>query len=291
MRHLCDKPYILLFKRSTLIFLVLLVALGGCSVLYSYNNIDRYIRWSLDDYIEWSDKQDQDLRERLHAQLQWHRVEQLPGYREWLQARLTEIDGEASFAQWRIAADQLEIFWRETMMHATSDICVQLSQLSDEQVRDLLLAMHEKQQDLAEKFTDESVVGANDRRKSKMEKIIKYWLGSVNKKQSDVIAVWAHAQPDTRQQRLDGRQRWINAFAQALTQRHNAEVFVPKIQQLFVTPRENWGEEYHAIWQRRTDANIELFVALHNLNSPEQRRVERERIEHWLKIIDSLAAD
>lgn len=292
MPHFCDIPYISFLRRFALTLLTLLsLALAGCSVLYSYNTIDRYIRWSLDDYIDWSDQQDRQLRERLHAQLQWHRVTQLPGYREWLEARLIEINGNVSVAQWRIAADQLQVFWREALIHTTDDICAQLSQLSDEQVQDLLVAMHEKQKDLAEKFADETAAEANERRRNKMEKMIRYWIGSLNKTQSDLIATWAHSLPDTRQQRLEGRQRWINAFAQALTQRHNSAVFAPKIQQLFASPQDNWGEEYRAIWQRRVDANIELFAALHNQNSAEQRQFERERIEHWLKIIDNLVVD
>ena len=286
-----DNPYIV-FQRFSLIFTVLLsLLLSGCAVLYSYSTIDRYIRWTLDDYIDWNDTQDQEFRERLNAQLQWHRVSQLPGYREWLKARLIEVDSDVTAAQWRIAADQLQVFWRDAMTHSARDIGAQLSQLSDEQVSDLLVAIHEKQKDLTEKFADESAEKANERRRSKMEKAVKYWIGSTDKKQSELIRRWAHSLPDTRQQRLDGRQRWINAFAQALRHRHNPEVFTPKILQLFSNPQANWGEQYHAIWQRRVDANIELFTALHNMSSAEQRKVERERIEHWLKVIDDLATD
>lgn len=295
MRRFCASPNIAKRQlshnpRLALIFMLLL-ALGGCSILYSYNNIDRYIRWSLDDYIHWSDEQDHTLRERLHAQLQWHRVAQLPAYREWLQARLSEVEGEVSVAQWRVAGDQLQNFWRDVMMHATGDISAQLSQLSDKQVHDLLAEMNEKQKELAEKFANETAAEVSERRREKMEKSIKYWIGSVDKKQSDLIKTWAQASPDTRQQRLDSRQRWTDAFAEALSHRHEADIFVPKIQQLFATPQENWGEEYRAIWQSKTEANIELFVNVHNINSAKQRQVERERIEQWLKIIDDLAAE
>src|SRR4051812_29544299 len=101
--------------RAIVIFLA--CSLVGCSLLYSYRNIERYIRWSLDDYIAWDSTQETQLRSRLAAQLAWHQKTQLPRYRDWLVAIDRTVDNDIDATQLTQAADQLEAFWQDTAAH------------------------------------------------------------------------------------------------------------------------------------------------------------------------------
>ena len=52
----------------------------GCGVKLAYNNLDRFIRWSMDDYMDLDAKQDAFFKAELASMLYWHRTTQLPTY-------------------------------------------------------------------------------------------------------------------------------------------------------------------------------------------------------------------
>lgn len=274
------------------IVLCLACILTGCSLLYSYRNIDRYIRWSLDDYIAWDSSQEDRLRTRLGARLAWHQETQLPRYREWLETiDRTLVNGNAvDVGQLAQAADQLQSFWQDAMAHAREDIGAQLASLSDQQVRDLIDVMRDKQADLQTEYEDMTPAELIKKRNREMKKRVKYWLGKLDDEQIALIYAWAQHLPDGRPRWLDNRARWIDAFAQALQHRHEPGLFAADIQRLFVTPQEHWSAEYRELAQHNLEATLQLFAELHNSRTQKQREVERERIAQWLGHLDQLAA-
>lgn len=279
-------------RRWAVRALVLLLAcsLAGCALLYSYRNIDRYIRWSLDDYVAWNPAQEHALRARLGAQLEWHRATQLPRYREWLEATDRLLDDDVDAAQLTAAADRLESFWQDVAAHAQADIAAQLAALSDAQVDDLIDVMHEKQAELQGEYDDMTPATLVKQRKRDMTRVLRYWLGPLEAGQLAAIEAWAHALPDGRAPWLDNRARWTNTFAQALRQRHEPEPFAAAIGRLFVTPRASWTAEVRELALRNRAATLQLLADVHNARTPRQRDAERRRVAQWLDRIDQLAA-
>jgi len=277
--------------RSIAVFLAMLLvcSLTGCSLLYSYSNIDRYIRWSLNDYIAWDSAQESLLRTRLAAQLEWHQKTQLPRYRDWLVTIDRTLDNNIDATQLAQAADQLQAFWQDTAAHLQSDICALLASLSDNQVRDLLAVMHEKQADLKNEYDDMTPADLIKKRKREMTKTIKYWLGTLDDNQIALIDAWAQHLPDGRAHWLNSRERWTDAFAQALQHRHEPELFAEEIHRLFVTPQENWDAEFRELSQHNRESALQLLAELHNSRTQRQRDAERKRIAQWLANLDQLA--
>lgn len=271
------------------IALLLLCSLSGCSLFYSYRNIDRYIRWSLDDYIEWDSTQADQLRTRLAAQLAWHQQTQLPRYREWLETIDRDHDHDIDVTQLAQAADRLQSFWQDAMAHAQADIGAQLASLSDRQVLALLAVMREKHADLKAEYDDMTPAELIKQRKREMTKTVKYWLGAIDDKQIVLIDAWAQRLPDGRSHWLDNRARWTDAFAQALARRHQPELFAADIQRLFVTPKESWTAEYRALSQQNLESTLQLLTELHNLRTQKQRETEHKRIAQWLEHLEQLA--
>lgn len=273
------------------IVVLLACSLAGCSLFYSYRNIDRYIRWSLDDYIAWDSTQESQLRTRLVVQLEWHKKTQLPRYRDWLETIDRTLDNDIDATQLAEAADQLQLFWQETAAHLQADIAAQLASLSDAQVRDLIAVMREKQADLKGEYDDMTLAELVKKRKREMTKTIKYWLGALDENQIALIGAWARNLPDGRSQWLNNRERWTDAFAQALQHRHEPELFAAEIHLLFVTPEESWGAEFRESSQQNRESTLQLLAALHNSRTQQQREVERKRTAQWLGYLDKLAAN
>jgi hypothetical protein len=269
----------------------LLFSLAGCSLLYSYGNIDRYIRWSLGDYIGWDGTQDAQLRARLAVQLEWHQKTQLPRYRDWLESIDRMLDDDVDAVELGAAADQLQSFWQDVAAHAADDIRAQLASLSDSQVNDLLDALREKQADLKSEYDDMTQASLEKKRKREMTKAIKYWLGTVDKHQAALIDAWARQLPESRSLWLDNRERWTREFAQALQHRHERDVFAAKIHRLFVTPEENWSAELRELARKNRESTLGLIAGLHNSSTQRQRDAEHKRVAQWLGNLDRLAMD
>lgn len=279
--------------RSVVRAIVLLLAcsMAGCSLLYSYRNIDRYIRWSLDDYIAWDGTQEHRLRTRLAAQLEWHRETQLPRYRSWLETLGRALEGDVDVAQLANWADQLQSFWQETAARLQPDIAAQLASLSDEQVRDLIAVLREQQADMKTEYDDMTWAELVKKRKRDMTKTMKYWLGALNESQVASISAWARNLPDNRTAWLNNRARWIDTLAQALKNRHQPESFPAQIHLLFVAPEENWDAQLRESTQRNREATLHLLAELHDAATQRQRDAERKRIAQWLGHLDQLAAN
>lgn len=275
--------------RTIAVFL--LCSLAGCSLLYSYSNIDRFIRWSLDDYISWDSAQDNQLRTRLAAQFEWHQKTQLPRYRDWLESIDRMLDDDVDVVKLGAAADQLQAFWQDMAAHSADDIRAQLASLSDNQVSDLIDNLQEKQADLKNEYDDMTPAALVKKRKREMTKTIKYWLGTVDKHQTELIDAWAQKLPDSRSHWLDNRERWSRELAQALRHRHETDVFAAKIHLLFVTPEESWSAELRELTQKNRESALRLIADLHNSSTQRQRDAEHKRVAQWLGNLDQLARD
>lgn len=274
---------------TLVVFLACIVT--GCSLLYSYRNIDRYIRWSLDDYVSWSSVQDIELRTRLASQLEWSQKTQLPRYREWLETLGRTLENnEINAAQLAQAADQLQSFWQETITRVHPDIEAQLTSLSDDQVRDLMAVIREKQTDLKDEYDKLTPAELIKKRKRGMTKAIKYWLGSLDKKQISLIDVWAQSSLDGYSPWLNSRERWNDAFEKALQNRHDSELFSADIHRLFVAPQHFWSDKYRELARKNRESILQLAVEMHSSRTQKQRKAERKRIAQWLGYLDRLAS-
>lgn len=280
-------------QRSGVFALVVLLicSLAGCSLLYSYRNIDRYIRWSLDDYIAWDTAQEAQLRTRLDSQFSWHQKTQLPRYRDWLETIDRTLDDDTDPTKLTEHADQLELFGQEMAAHLAADISVQLSSLSDNQVRDLVGVLREKQADLKSEYDDMTLAELVKKRKREMTKTIKYWLGTVGENQMESIDAWARKLPDGRSHWLNNREQWIDAFAEALKNRNEPELFTEKIHLLFVKPEQMWNAEFRELTQRNKESVLQLLADLHNSRTQKQRDAEHKRVAQWLGNLEQLAND
>lgn len=274
--------------RSVLIIVV--VCIGGCAILFSYRNIERWIRWSIDDYVMWTPTQAEDFDQRLHRQLQWHQQTELPRYREWLLAARDAVRTPLDLDTLNSYSEQLPVFWQRSMLHGEEDIAALLAQLSDDQVRDLIAEMHSRQQDIEDEFNDLSPAELIERRERNMSKALRYFFGTLDASQRVEIERWAKSLPDSRVQWLASRRRWTDQFEQGLAQRHQPEIFAEQIHKLFVLPQQSWDPDYREISAHNLTASLQLLVALQHSLSEQQRKKLDQRIEQWLDRLDTLAS-
>lgn len=277
-------------RNRAIILLLLAFSLAGCSVLYSYGNIDRFIRWWIDDYITWDSTQENQLRSRLTAQLEWHQQTQLPLYRAWLETVDRTLENDIDVAQLAAASDQLQSLWQQTAVHLQGDIALQLATLSNDQVRELITVVRDKNADLKSEYDDMTPADLIKKRKRDMKRTIKHWLGPLDERQTSLIDAWARNLTDSRQQWLASRELWADALAEALRHRHEPQLFASRIHLLFATPEATWSPEFRSLSDKNRESTLRLLAELHNSRTPAQHAAEHKRIAHWLDHLDKLAA-
>ena len=89
----------------TLFILVFVVFLSACSSKLAYNNLDWWVYWYLDDYIELKEGQEEKFDDHLQNWLRWHKTTELRRYK----AHLSEI--KATGATYQVARSWAG-FWK-----------------------------------------------------------------------------------------------------------------------------------------------------------------------------------
>ena len=68
--------------RLPIMLLALAVLTSGCGVKLAYNNLDRFARWGVSDYVNMNDEQRAYFDAEIDSIMYWHRTEHLPQYAE-----------------------------------------------------------------------------------------------------------------------------------------------------------------------------------------------------------------
>lgn len=276
--------------RNGVCIAAIAVLLAGCAYVYNYRLAELWLRWYVGDYVQWDRGQEQLFRERLHAQLQWHRSTQLQRYRAWLAQARSDVAGNIDIALLERHGVELREFWSAVMAQLEPDFIHFLSDLSPGQARDLIANFRDEQAERSEELRGKSAAELNRERSHDMIKNIQRWTGRLDAAQKARIEQWAQSLPDSREPWLASRERWIGGLEQALAQRDDADAFARQVQLLFVTPEDLWDPAYRQLLEDNTQLTLKLMVDVHNSLSMRQRGALDRNIEQWMRTLDQLAA-
>ena len=94
----------------TLIAAVLL--LQGCSIKFWYNRLDWVVPWYVDDYVELSGQQEEQLEKLMLLKTEWHRKNELPRYIAWLDSLDKDIRNKQVEQRYDFHRQQLSNFYQ-----------------------------------------------------------------------------------------------------------------------------------------------------------------------------------
>jgi len=130
--------------------LLALVLASGCSVQLAYNNLDRLVRWSMSDYIDFDDSQRAYFDAAIDELWHWHRRDHLPAYAEFLDAVGPRLADGTSEAEMQDLVNQV-IGWAEEIEdRAMPSAAVLLASLSDAQLQALAANLQASNEELVE---------------------------------------------------------------------------------------------------------------------------------------------
>ncbi|MEC9011429.1 MAG: DUF6279 family lipoprotein [SAR324 cluster bacterium] len=175
--------------KKLILSTVLLFLLAGCSttkLVYDYG--EKFVSWQLDSYFDLNDEQEDWVEERMKIHIEWHRMEELPRYKNFLTdiqnsskdgLTMSELDEGYS----RYEAKQRRIFER-----LIPDAALFMEKISREQINNLERKMTEENEEMLTQVENrqERIQKRRDDFLEQMED----WFGEFSRAQLAQINQW-----------------------------------------------------------------------------------------------------
>ena len=277
-------------KNIYLLYFILYFLIAGCNtgkLFYDYG--DEVVSWQLDNYFDLTTQQEEWIEERMRWHLDWHRKQELPGYRDFLiEVQNRAGDGliMSELDEGYARLDQKRIRTLETLLTDTASF---LAGVSPEQINTLEKKMIEENQEMKEDL--ESPEKLFRERKEKFWEQMEEWFGDFSKDQQDRINLlrteWFTGSFDPMAARLERRRKSQLQFLAQLRSSHEKAEFENWLRRSVI----NWAGETDSAKQVRILRNKKRILEVDKILTHEQRIHAVRELDEWIEIIEGIILD
>ena len=287
-------------SRNAQRFLLLLAAflVASCGTLtklaYSnatlaYKSLAPMASWMVYEYVDLDGYQKDWVRDRLNRVMAWHRANELPQYRAFLEHVLAESNEPFTVDEISKAYADLRDHYHRMVEHLLPDAADFFRTLDTEQAAQ----MEKKFEDDNRKFVKESTSGSPDerlkRRADKFNQHLDAWLGRVTPEQKTLVLQRLELIPDFVEDRLADRRYRQHEVMALIRAKPSKQQMIDGLHKLLVDT-ESWRRpEFQKRMRERDQRMFELLAALSKTLTPEQRAHLQGRIRHYLADIGSIS--
>lgn len=265
--------------------------LAGCSTKFTYKNFDWLIYWYLDDYIEFTDKQEAAFDKHLHNWLIWHKSTEMPKYLAHLDEVIADLGSQQmSFERILYHQHKARAHWERIRAHISSDLVDMAMSLNDKQVDEFFIALAEKLEEEQEELADELAKTAS-RQQNNWFKAFKDdasdWIGRLNDEQKQFVKNSYSSFLPSRQLWLDYYKDYQAVLKQAFLGRQNEVVFKAELYELINNPEQYRSEALVDVFEKNAHAKVSMLLTVLTLSSEKQQtKLVKEIGEYRQDVID-----
>jgi len=279
------------FLRPFFIVLLSLFMLSGCSVVRTaYNQLDWVVTHYLSKHFDLDGDQKDELRLMVDRNLYWHRTTQLPLYSAYLREIVAASEEPVTTEQMGDFYNRSLDFWDAFMIQIVPDSQIFLSNLSDEQVEQMIVQLEENNEDMYERYSGRTEEQREENRNKNTIRFVERVFGRLNDEQKDYIRQSLSEMEDSSEDWIDNRRQWQDAFIELVRENPPEAEYRERLTHLYVTPREYDDPEFQAVIERNLQRGLELTAWLINSLTPKQRRNLQKRLNGFAEDFDTLAA-
>jgi len=257
----------------------------------AYNNLDRFVQWSVDDYMELDPQQDAYFRAELKSILYWHRTTQLPIYAKALRQLDADFANGATMEEMTVFGEEADGWWRN-ILEATLPLGSQLLYSASDAQIDQFATQYEK--DVKKYVKPYAKLTADERRERwarDFQDYFEYFAGRLNGGQKDMIRAQSVRFVPDDQSWADYRRRYGAALIALIRERGTYVEFSRAYRDLTFN-RERWyGDEYGAALASNKALYRGLTLALLDSLTVAQRRDLSKNLQDFARDFDELAAE
>lgn len=275
--------------RRGLLVLGAVLFLQGCGIKFWYNRLDWVVPWYVDDYVELTSSQETRLEELMVTKTRWHRSQELPRYIEWLEHLSRDIEQGSVAANYEAHNEQMRDFFRTLLEEVGLEVVAIMTELSDQQVEELLETLADNDAEYLEDYREESEQERIEDRTENIEDSLKEWIGRLTQEQKGMVAQWAMSLKSTTEERMAYRARWQNALATTLENRAD-ESGEAAVKQLFRGFEQYQSEQLKAAYAHNREVNKAYLLELYETLTDKQKKRMLNRLnsykEDFVELLD-----
>jgi hypothetical protein len=263
--------------------------LTGCLFRFVYPRLDTIAVWLVDRELGLSREQERRLAVQLEERLAWHRREQLPLWRDWMQAVRDDVAAQRMTAE-RHQEHRRRLVWlmREGAGGFVDVVAALVASLDDRQIARFLGRYDEATEELREELSGATADERLAERRRQAEERAEKWFGPLTPAQEEFLAAWSGEAIDWNADRLASRERWRAALAETLAARSDAAKLRADVERLLRRPESLRGPAYEKEIERYDSHLRALHLHLLGAATDEQRRHLLGEIDDWLDDLSAL---
>jgi len=278
-----------MFWRSVAGLLLILSLGSGCSVKFAYNNLDRFVRWGVSDYVQLTPEQREYFDAEFARLHQWHRQTQLPVYAEFLES-VPRTLADGTDAAELLAMEHTVQGWAEVMLEKGLPMTAHiLRSMTDEQVADLPARLEASNADIADPERHGDLQRSQEQWADEVADTFKRFAGRMTSAQRDYLAARAVGYIPELQMWAEYRVRWQADLLALLHRRHEDAEFDERFFALARNREHYYGTELAAVFAHNENLSREVARWLLNHLSPEQQRRMEDRLLEWAEDLRELS--
>ncbi|MBC3764589.1 DUF6279 family lipoprotein [Neptunicella marina] len=267
----------------------LLLLVTGCSSKFAYNNLDWISYWYIDDYIDLSRLQKQQVDKKLNLWLSWHRKEELARYKQQLETlKSLRYQGPLTAGQWLEQFEQGREHWYRFRDRVIPDLVSLAHLISDEQVDSIFAELDKQNNKSIKRRQDKS---ANEKLEERIEDTrenIEEFVGHLNAKQLDMIQQAAPQFNSAFKAWIAYRQAFQQACKEMLLQREKMADFDQQFLHLLGHPEEFQDQSFISLVEQNRMLYARLVADIDQTLTPAQVAKLNRELDDLIEDLDDL---
>ena len=271
--------------------LLLVLALGsGCSVKFAYNNLDRFARWGVSDYLQMTPEQREYFNAEFAKLHRWHRQTQLPVYADFFESIPPAIADGADAAE-LLEMERTVQGWADLMLEQGLPMTAHiLRSMTDQQVAELPERLAASNEEIAAPERHGDLSRAQAQWVDEVADTFKRFAGRLTPEQREYVVARSVGYIPERELWAEYRQRWQADLLTLLARRADAAAFDERFYAMARNRERYYGTELAGVFAHNEDLSRDVARWLLNHLSADQRRRFDERLTELAADFRDLAA-
>jgi len=288
MRRLSN--YAVLVLVALLAAACTLTQLAYSNISLAYNNAPPMLAWMVGDYVDMSDEQKEFVRERFGRAFAWHRQQQLPEYRRFLEGVLAQAEDHITLEEAATDHRELRGYYHRAVERLLPDMADFLLGLDSVQAKQMEKRFAKDNRKMVQDATESNGDDRLDKRVDRFVTHLEQFLGSVTDEQRRMVVGYLSAQPELLEERLADRRHRQGAILEMVKAKPPREQVVGELRKLFIDT-ESWRDPaYQRKLRNRDQALFDLISRISVSASPEQRAAFQKRVRAFMRDIGTITA-
>jgi hypothetical protein len=289
MRRLLD--YAVLAALALLAAACTLTQLAYSNIALAYNNAPPMLSWMVADYVDMSEQQKEFVRERFDRAFAWHRQQQLPEYRRFLEKVLVQAEDNITVEEAAAAHRELRTYYHRAVERLLPDMADFLLGLDSVQVKQMERRFAKDNRKMVSDATEQTGEERLDKRVERFTTHLEQFVGgSLTEEQRRMVVGYVSAQPELVDERLADRRFRQERILGVVRDKPPRDEAIAALRRIFIDT-EGWRNPgYLTKLRQRDQAMFDLISRLSGSLNPDQRAAFQKRVRGFMRDITEISA-